>query len=158
SRLRGGEVDAVEREPLLQLTLFGRRSDRDLRGCVGFAAPAIADVAGDGVSAGSRAGGVELSIGAGAADLAAARFVAVGELVVVGVAGGRCDGGALADGDRGRVCSAGDGGGRVGLLLDRDVGGGVGGAAASIVDSDRDGVTSFFDAVGIPVNFRAAAF
>src|SRR5262249_8375592 len=156
SRLRGGEVDAVEREPLLQLALFGRRRDRNLRGCVGFAAPAIADVAGDGVSARSRAGGIELRIGAGSADLAAARFIAVGELVVVGVARGRCDGGALADGDRGRVGGAGDGGGRVGLLLDRDVGGGISGATASIVDGDRDGVSAFFDAVGVPANFRAA--
>src|SRR5262245_20888889 len=157
-RLRGGEVDAVQREPLLQLALLGRRRDRDLRGGVSFSAAAIADVAGDGVSARRGAGGIELRDRAGTADNYPARFVTVGELVIVGVAGVRSDGGALTDGDGGRVRRAGDGGRGIGLLLHREIGGCIRGSAAPIVDGDRDGVSTFFYTAGIPVNLRTAAF
>ena len=159
--LRGGEVDAVQGEPLLQLDLFLWRSGAlygDLRGCVFLAAAAVTHVAGNGICAGSNAGGIELNVGAGAGNAATAGGVAVSQLVIVRITGGGGDAGALADGDGGRIGSARDRRRRVGLLFNFEIGGSVGGAAAAIVNGDGGGVCADLDAIGVPANFSAGAF
>src|SRR6266571_635337 len=63
-RLSGGEVNTMQREPLFKLRLFLGLLHRDLRSGVAFTAVAVASRAGDGVSAGSNARGIELDAGA----------------------------------------------------------------------------------------------
>ncbi len=119
SGLCGGEVNAVQREPLFKLRLFLGLLYRDLRSGMGLTAAAVAGRAGDGVCAGSDAGGIKLNAGAGASYAAAAGCVAIGQRVIVSVRCLGCNGGLLADGDSGRVRVAGRDNGRcVGLLFD----------------------------------------
>src|SRR5205814_3324748 len=100
--LRRGEVDAVQRESLLQLYLLLGRSGclyDDLRGCIRLTTMAITYVAVHGISSRRDAGGIELYVGARACYLAAACRVAIGERIIVRVTGIGCDAGALTHGD-----------------------------------------------------------
>ena len=115
-------------------------------------------MAGHGICSGSDAGGIELDIGAGAGNAAAAGGVAVSQRVIVRITGGGGNAGALAYGDGGRIGSASDRRRRVGLLFNFEIGGSVGRAAATIVNGDGGSVSAGLDAVGVPANFSSVAF
>src|SRR5690242_473369 len=151
----GLEIDAVQREPLFYRALV----NLDCGVGLGLAATPVAYKAIHGVSSGSHTGGIKLHALAGTGNLAAAGGVAIGQRIIVGIAGFGGDRGGFSLLDSARIREAGSDHRRlIGFGRDGDVGGLGISPAASVITDHRNCVRAFFYAVRVPAGLSAGAF